>query len=1086
MLHNSIYLIIKRQRYEFQQFQFQNATIFQQIVASHPSREINFGDEIERVNATIFEIYIKLQSFDASDFSKLKEKEVLQHLEFCDYLKSDIYLNAVITRILQNNLKPQNSIEFLMHCYKKLKGSENSMIKQQTASYDIYYQFFTQIINFIALNLDKYYSQYQQDIRQLNEKIQDEIIDRYFKQKIQQNTQVSQLKQIIDVFLNIKIKSDHLELLKIRQKNLIHKSYNAKNHPNISWKLSNLKQITQKETAHFNFKQFNLQLFAIREDQQLHVHMKLINLKSQENVLNLPNSIITFYYSVEINGIKQRSTFIIDHFVIGKKQSIALKTFNLNEMNKLDTQAVASNSKIEFIVYLQYDVIYSSLMNYSNHYLDQVVSSHCLAALSPSDIKSLILSYLAQPLKQNESEYQKQHLVQGLLQNWIMSIGSNTNYPEDQTIDLFKDIELSLDSFQNIQKIMNNKKIFQLSPVKKIIEEKIKTLSISQYQVNIQKPRQNSEDLGNVSPKRNSHIPTPMSLRSSSNTLQNNQDDMIKKFQNYTVQNRSEIGNINNLIDNTPQGIQSQETLGGFSNQFSKSKTNRIQESIRQIASPKLINSSTTRNQEQGYINLNLQPQSASMSAKNQNSFQHSSSYKFDSNSSAMNTPMKDFEIRQITQKYLNNNNSNSNSSSKPPLTSNTLSHNINNSETSSQNNYDLKKLLSPTLDRSSSQGASNNSSQIRFLSPPPVFDSNSSKNNYQMNEYFNTEQNKRTQKNYIVQKREISLNDTTQNQKNQQKEQDIMSKTSEETFKYRIKSPQPTEFTKRDSDIVGIQNHSQVRLDTSIHSENTTIPLNKLKSENDLDLLKQKSPKITPIVNSKGGPSFTGSAVTSPLTKKFVPNFSSESKGFEIQPYRLTDFNANNENKPDFTNLNQRQVKERDSSLGVQDLKGFSISELESYKNVDSKYGSNTFNSIKINSVSEIQSNIQESINSKRRDSSEQQSSTLKAYSTNQLFSKALSNNSNIYNQSNSNGFNNQRISTLQNLFSSSNLDNPANGSNSAISEVPTLQLQNTNSSNLLSAQLLQERTSRKIQTLNSLNLKQFAISDEFKMVFA
>ncbi|KAL4459359.1 hypothetical protein ABPG74_017972 [Tetrahymena malaccensis] len=1081
MMHNSIYLIIKRQRYEFQQFQFQNTAIFQQIVASHPSREVNFGEEIERVNATIFEIYIKMQSFDASDFSKLKEKEVLQHLEFCDYLKSDVYLNAVIMRILQNNLKPQNSIEFLMHCYKKLKGSENTMIKQQTTSYDIYYQFFTQIINYIALNLDKYYTQYQQEIRQLNEKIQDEIIDRYFKQKIQQNTQVPQLKQIIDVFLNIKVKSDHLELLKIRQKNLIHKSYNAKNHPNISWKLSNLKQITQKETAHFNFKQFNLQLFANREDQQLHVYMRLINLKSQENVINLPNNIITFYYSVEINGVKQRSTFVIDHFVIGKKQQIALKTFSLNEMNKFDTQAIASNSKIEFIVYLQYDVIYSSLMNYSNYNLEQVVSSHCIAALSPSDIKGLVFSYLAQPLKQNETEYQKQHLVQGLLQNWIMSIGSNTNYSEDQTIDLFKDLEISLDGFQNIQKIMNNKKVFQLSPVKKMIEEKIKALSISQYQVNHQKPRQNSEDLGNVSPKRNSHIPTPMSLRSSSNTLQNNQDDMVKKYQNYTVQNRSEIGNINNLIDNTPQSTQSQETLGGFSNQFNKSKTNRIQESIRQIASPKLINSSTTRNQDSGYINLNLQPQSTSMSVKNQNAFQHSSSYKFDGNSSAMNTPMKDFEIRQITQKYLNNN---SNSSTKPPLTSNTLSHNINNNDLSNQNNYDLKKLLSPTLDRSSSQGASNNSSQIRFLSPPPVFDSNSSKNNYQMNEYFNTELNKRTQKNYIVQKREISLNDNIQNPKNQQREQDILSKTSEETFKYRIKSPQPTEFTKRDSDIVGIQNHSQARLDTSIHSENTTLPLNKLKSENDLDLLKQKSPKITPIVNSKGGTSFTGSAVTSPLTKKFVPNFSSESKGFEIQPYRLTDFNANNENKPELTNLNQRSIKERDSSLGVQDLKGFSISELESYKNADSKYGTNTFNSIKINSVSEIQSNLQEPINSKRRDSSEQQSSTLKAYSTNQLFSKALSNNSNIYNQSN--GFNNQRISTLQNLFSSSNLDNPVNGSNSLISDAPTLQLQNTNSSNPLSAHLLQERTSRKIQTLNSLNLKQFAISEEFKIAFA
>lgn len=55
-----------------------------------------------------------------------------------------------------------------------------------------------------------------------------------------------------------------------------------------------------------------------------------------ENVLDWLGGIVSFYFCVEINGVRETTSFKIDHFVLNAKKSIELKRFSLAEMIKAE------------------------------------------------------------------------------------------------------------------------------------------------------------------------------------------------------------------------------------------------------------------------------------------------------------------------------------------------------------------------------------------------------------------------------------------------------------------------------------------------------------------------------------------------------------------------------------------------------------------------------------------------------------------------------------------------------------------------------------------------------------------------------
>jgi len=96
--------------------------------------------------------------------------------------------------------------------------------------------------------------------------------------------------------------------------------------------------VKEKETAEFQFKQFLLQLCANRVNDELIISLKL-STSSQakmENVLDWLGGILSFYFCVEINGVRETTSFKIDHFVLNAKKSIELKRFSLAEMTKAE------------------------------------------------------------------------------------------------------------------------------------------------------------------------------------------------------------------------------------------------------------------------------------------------------------------------------------------------------------------------------------------------------------------------------------------------------------------------------------------------------------------------------------------------------------------------------------------------------------------------------------------------------------------------------------------------------------------------------------------------------------------------------
>lgn len=73
---------------------------------------------------------------------------------------------------------------------------------------------------------------------------------------------------MVDVILYIRGINDFFELLYTQRKNITNKRINYNNHPSISWKLSNISSIINKETNPFKFNDYQWKLVAKMEDSQ--------------------------------------------------------------------------------------------------------------------------------------------------------------------------------------------------------------------------------------------------------------------------------------------------------------------------------------------------------------------------------------------------------------------------------------------------------------------------------------------------------------------------------------------------------------------------------------------------------------------------------------------------------------------------------------------------------------------------------------------------------------------------------------------------------------------------------------------------
>ena len=130
-------------------------------------------------------------------------------------------------------------------------------------------------MNFTSKNLVTIYKQYPAELNKINFKIMDEIIERTLKyNKRKQNMDINDLVDVIKFVRN----KDLMELMLEQRETIINKkvacnyfskylklSYLVSNHPSISWKLSNISSIINKETNPFKFNDYFWKLVAKME-----------------------------------------------------------------------------------------------------------------------------------------------------------------------------------------------------------------------------------------------------------------------------------------------------------------------------------------------------------------------------------------------------------------------------------------------------------------------------------------------------------------------------------------------------------------------------------------------------------------------------------------------------------------------------------------------------------------------------------------------------------------------------------------------------------------------------------------------------
>ncbi|KRX08949.1 hypothetical protein PPERSA_08152 [Pseudocohnilembus persalinus] len=261
------------------------------------------------VNQSLFSVvkeYIQTNNLD--NFNENMSSQSLQRsLWIGDYLQNEQLQEQIIKFIIQKNLCKKNCLIFLNEAFKKLKACDTSI--------DIWYMLLNNSMNYTSKFLFEIYQESKQDFEKINLKIMEEVIERCLKQK-HNEIKEQEVMQLIQIIQFSRQKKDMLDILKSQRNHIKNKKVNYNNHPSISWKLSNLKNISNKETNPFKFNDQYWKLVAKTEDDSiqqkkvLRIYLKLqqknskgedYQLENQEQNNNDYSKIVSIYFQLKVN-----------------------------------------------------------------------------------------------------------------------------------------------------------------------------------------------------------------------------------------------------------------------------------------------------------------------------------------------------------------------------------------------------------------------------------------------------------------------------------------------------------------------------------------------------------------------------------------------------------------------------------------------------------------------------------------------------------------------------------------------------------------------------------------------------------------
>ena len=191
--------------------------------------------------------------------------------------------------------------------------------------------------------------------------------------------------------------------------------------PSITWKLTNLSKLNEKETNKFKFCSFSWKLIAKRliqaidNEDYLNIYIRFDNdknLKVSNNQIALGNNdnesinpiktqldlldtngILTLYYNLKANGKLVYNNTQIKSFNPQKSNDMLLAQFRFTELD------VTSNHN-EFIVFLNLDFVYSTILTHVGKNIELYFQSQHLTSITAFDIYAMLNTISDHPLAQ--------------------------------------------------------------------------------------------------------------------------------------------------------------------------------------------------------------------------------------------------------------------------------------------------------------------------------------------------------------------------------------------------------------------------------------------------------------------------------------------------------------------------------------------------------------------------------------------------------------------------------------------------------------------------------------------------------------
>ena len=164
---------------------------------------------------------------------------------------------------------------------------------------------------------------------------------------------------------------------------------------NVTWRLKDIMNSTDKEAYPFNFAGFNWTLVtkmqkASNKKSTLSFYLKLLNEQHTSNntptheKIEIASRIITVYYQFNCNGLDLSKNNLVKCLQINKNQTMLLWKFDHKELESL---ALYDN---EFSIKMNLDIIYSGILTHISKYIENYYQSKNINTLALTDIFALL------------------------------------------------------------------------------------------------------------------------------------------------------------------------------------------------------------------------------------------------------------------------------------------------------------------------------------------------------------------------------------------------------------------------------------------------------------------------------------------------------------------------------------------------------------------------------------------------------------------------------------------------------------------------------------------------------------------------